>query len=299
MRPISAAAASLRYSEVNMPTTVVNGARLFWKLEGQAGDPLVLVHGGWGDHHGWDQIMPALARTYRVLSYDRRGHSQSERPVSQGSKREDAADLAALVEHLDLAPAHFLGNSFGASIVLQLASEQPDIFLSLQAHEPPLFGLILESTDPLEREVAQKMELRRRAVIKLLEDDEIEAGARLFMESIAFGPGAWEQLPAEARQTCIFNAPTFLDEGRDPEWLMLDVKRLANFAPPALLTQGDQSEPFFNLVLNAVMRALPRMRRQTVHGAGHVPQVSHPEAYLEVVTSFLRSASTSASGLAS
>ena len=270
-----------------MPIAVINGIALYWELSGQAGDPLVLVHGSWGDHHGWDRIVPALARSFRVLIYDRRGHSRSERPTAQGSVREDVADLGALIEHLGLAPAHILGNSFGGSIVLRLAAERPDLFRSVLVHEPPLFGLIEE---PAARKVVQTSQERVRVVIELLEKGEMEAGARQFMETIAFGPGAWEQLPGELRQTFIFNAATFLDEQRDPEWLALDLQRLANFSPSALLTQGEQSEPFFPLVVEEVARVLPRAQRRTLPGAGHVPQLSHPEEYVEVVTSFIRTA---------
>jgi pimeloyl-ACP methyl ester carboxylesterase len=127
-----------------MSISVINGVKLCWELSGQTGDPLVLVHGSWGDHLGWGQIVPLLARSFRVLTYDRRGHSQSERPAGQGRIGEDVADLAALIEHLGLEPAHILGNSFGASITLRLAAERPDLFRSLLAHEPPLFGVIVD-----------------------------------------------------------------------------------------------------------------------------------------------------------
>jgi pimeloyl-ACP methyl ester carboxylesterase len=67
-----------------MSTARVNGVSLHYELTG-AGDPLVLVHGSWGDHHNWDPVVPALAESFQVLTYDRRGHSQSERPDGQGS----------------------------------------------------------------------------------------------------------------------------------------------------------------------------------------------------------------------
>lgn len=270
-----------------MPIAVINGIELYWELSGQAGDPLVLVHGSWGDHHGWDQIVPALARSLRVLTYDRRGHSRSERPTAQGSVQQDVVDLGALIEHLDLAPAHILGNSFGGSIVLRLAGERPDLFRSLIVHEPPLVGLL---EDPAARKVLQTFQERTQVVIELLEKGQMESGARQFMETIALGPGAWEQLPDEDRQICIFNAATFLDEQRDPEWLAIDLQRLANFSPSALLTRGDQSEPFFPLVIEKVARALPQAQRRTLPGAGHVPQLSHPEKYIEAVASFISNA---------
>jgi pimeloyl-ACP methyl ester carboxylesterase len=268
-----------------MPITPINGVKLYWELNGEAGDPLVLVHGSWGDHYGWAQIVPALAESFRVLTYDRRGHSQSERPMAQGSVRQDVADLAALIEHLGLAPAHILGNSFGGSIALRLAGERPDLIRSLLVHEPPLFALIV---DPAAKQVLESLQERIAVVIDLLEKGESEVGARHFIETIAFGPGAWAELPAEVRQTFIFNAATFLDEARDSEALLLDLAALATFSKPTLLTQGEQSQPFFPLALDAVAPALSQAQRRTLAGVGHVPQATHPEKYLEMVMSFIR-----------
>jgi pimeloyl-ACP methyl ester carboxylesterase len=58
---------------------------LYYERAGERGAPLVLVHGSWGDHHNWESVVPSLAQSFRVLTYDRRGHSQSERPPGQGS----------------------------------------------------------------------------------------------------------------------------------------------------------------------------------------------------------------------
>ena len=68
-----------------MATLEVNGVRLFYELQGTGAVPLVLVHGSWNSHHAWDLVAPRLAEVFRVLTYDRRGHSQSERPTGQGS----------------------------------------------------------------------------------------------------------------------------------------------------------------------------------------------------------------------
>ena len=76
-----------------------DGVGLFYELHAGA-MPVVLVHGSWHSHRNWDLVVPRLAEVFRVLTYDRRGHSQSERPTGQGSVREDVADLAVLLEHL-------------------------------------------------------------------------------------------------------------------------------------------------------------------------------------------------------
>ena len=169
-----------------MSTVRVNGVDLYYELSG-SGEPLVLVHGSWGDHHNWDPVVASLSESFRVLAYDRRGHSASERPAGQGSVFEDADDLAALIDELELAPAHIAGNSFGAVVVLRAAIRSPEVFRSLIAHEPPLFPLLAGTElEPALEEVQRGIE----AVVGPLEAGDHEGAARLFADTIAFGPGA-------------------------------------------------------------------------------------------------------------
>jgi pimeloyl-ACP methyl ester carboxylesterase len=129
-----------------MSSMQVNGISLWSETQGASGSPVVLVHGSWGDHHNWDLVAPQLAEAHTVVTYDRRGHSQSERPTSPGSIHEDVADLAALIETTGIAPAHVIGNSAGAIVSLRLAADRPELIRSLVVHEPPLVGVI--SDDP-------------------------------------------------------------------------------------------------------------------------------------------------------
>jgi pimeloyl-ACP methyl ester carboxylesterase len=267
-----------------MPLEPVNGVQLFWEQRGAAGAPIVFVHGSWGDHHNWDAVVPAFARSYRVFTYDRRGHSQSERPAGQGRLEEDVDDLAAFLRAKSLAPAHVVGNSGGAAIALKLAAAEPELFASLVAHEPPLVGMIQDH--PMMSAVRQRI----GAVVALLRAGDMEAGARQFVETIAFGPGSWTTLPPEIQQTFVFNAPTFLDEQNEPEGVMsVDLHRLAAFSRPMLLSQGDHSAPFFGAIVQKIADALPAARRHTFQGAGHVPHLTIPDDYCRVVGEFLES----------
>jgi pimeloyl-ACP methyl ester carboxylesterase len=266
-----------------MSAVRVNGVELYYELAG-SGEPLVLVHGSWGDHHNWERVVPALAESFQVLTFDRRGHSRSERPPGQGSVVEDADDLAALIDELDLVPAHVAGNSFGASIVLRAATRRPDIFRSLIAHEPPLFALLAATQFA---PALEEVYLRVDTVFRALEDGDHERGARLFVETIAFGPGAWDgQLTAGMRETFIANAPTWLDELREPNPFHMDLEALTAFDKPALMTNGSASAPFFGPVVDLVAKPLQRAKRVTIEGADHLPHISVPERYVEIVTTF-------------
>jgi len=268
-----------------MPTTTVNGIRLFYELGGTGNLPLVLVHGSWGSHHGWDLVTEGLRTSFRVLAYDRRGHSASERPSAPGSVREDVTDLAALIEHLGLAPAWVAGTSFGASIALRLAAERPGLLRGVIAHEPPLFDVLTH--DPGAAPMLEEVARRIRAVVERIASGDHAGAAEQFVETVALGPGAWSQLTPDLKQTFIDNAPTFLDEARDPEQLAFDPAWIKAFPRPALLTTGDQSPPVFAPVVARLRDAAPDLRVVTFSDAGHIPHVTHPDAYIETITAFI------------
>jgi pimeloyl-ACP methyl ester carboxylesterase len=83
-----------------------------------AGQPVVLIHGYPLSGRGWDKQVPALLEAgYRVITYDRRGFGQSSQPVVGYDYDTFAADLAALLEHLDLRDAFLVGHSMGTGEV--------------------------------------------------------------------------------------------------------------------------------------------------------------------------------------
>ncbi|WP_327675526.1 alpha/beta fold hydrolase [Kitasatospora sp. NBC_00458] len=258
----------------------VNGVSLYFETRG-AGPGLVLVHGSWTDADGWSRVLPGLAEQATVVAYDRRGHSRSEDLLTQGSVYEDAADLAGLVRGLGLAPAYAIGDSYGSLVALRLAAARPDLLRGVAVHEPPATGVLL--ADPELRPIGVAFAERISAVRELLEQAESAAAAELYVDTIALGPGAWEQLPAPVRHTYIRNAPTYLDELRDPDALDLDLTALNRFTEPVLLTQSDDSQPMYGEVLDLIDLSLPKPERHLYHGAGHAPHLSQPEEWVRVM----------------
>jgi pimeloyl-ACP methyl ester carboxylesterase len=265
-----------------VPEVEANGVRLHYELTGD-GEPLVLVHGSWGDATNWGLVAPGLADSFRLLVYDRRGHSRSERPGTPGSIDEDGDDLVALLEALDLAPAHVVTNSYGGNIALRLATRRPDVFRSLCCHEPPLWSLL--QGDAESQEMLQQGAGSLEAVGKRIAEGDHEGAARQFVEEVAFGPGAWEnELPPEVRAIFVNNAPTFLDELQDPNQLSIDEDALRGLEVPVRLTDGSESPPVFPRVIERLEELIPRVARETIDGAAHVPHLTTPERYVEVTT---------------
>lgn len=270
-----------------MNQSLVNGVRLAVDEAG-SGQALVCVHGGWVDRHAWDAVAPALADRYRVISYDRRGHSESERPAGRHDLETHAADLAALIDRLDAAPAHVVTSSIGGNIALGMAVRYPDRVASLCLHEPPLLGLV---DDPaLQRTLAHTKQQHEEQVYARIRAGDHEGAARYFFDQLAVGPGTWELLPDPVRQTVMFNAPTWLEE--DPGvWSGLDEADLGVVTAPVLLTGGGAHPPDypypFTAVLDRLASLLPNTDRYTFEEAGHVPHQSHPQELVRVVGDFL------------
>jgi len=263
----------------------VNGVRLRYELTSAGNVPLVLVHGSWGSHQQWNAVVSGLAESFRVLGYDRRGHSESECPNGQGSVLEDVADLAALIESLGLAPAYVAANSFGSAITLRLAVQRPDLVRGVILHEPPLFSLL--AADPDAARVLAELGKAMGVVIDRLASGDHSAAIEEFMQ-MALAPGEWTQLPREFHQTVTENALTFLDETRDPEALNFDLEWAKGLTIPTLLSMGELSPSHYGLVLDKLAEALPHAERLTFSAAGHIPHVTHPAAYAEATSAFIR-----------
>lgn len=245
--------------------------------------PLVLVHGSWSDRHGWDRVVGGFARDFTVVRYDRRGYSESERVP--GTTRDDVRDLASLIEALDVAPAHVVGSSFGGVIGFQLAASSPELLRSLVSHEPPVTSLV--PADHAARRLVDEATAGERAVSAQIESGDHEGGARRFVEELAFGPGTWDRLPDPVRATFVRNAVTFAEEVQDPEARWVDLEALRTFERPVLLTQGSDSPEWFGAVIARLADVLPKASRHLYVGAGHMPQGTHADEYVEVVSGFL------------
>ena len=77
----------------------VNGTSLYYEVAGK-GDPIVFIHGNFGDHRHWDFQFGPLSNNYKVVRYDLRGFGKSALPKSDESYN-DWDDLKALLEFLE------------------------------------------------------------------------------------------------------------------------------------------------------------------------------------------------------
>lgn len=95
----------------------INGLDIYYRATG-TGQRVALTHGSWTSADTWYALSPLVSDRYAVVAWDRRGHSRSQDGEGPGSAKEDASDLAALIEHLGDGPVHVVGHFSGGAIVL-------------------------------------------------------------------------------------------------------------------------------------------------------------------------------------
>ncbi len=113
-----------------MPTIRANGLDLAYQIDGDGPETLVLVNGLADTKESWEAQIPAFGEHYRVISFDNRGIGESPTPPGPYTTAEMAADLAGLVDALDVGAFHLLGVSMGGMIAQEYAIAHADRLLS-------------------------------------------------------------------------------------------------------------------------------------------------------------------------
>ena len=102
----------------------VNGINLYYETHG-SGRPLILLHGGLGSGEMFGPVLPQLAEHHQVVTVDLQGHGRTadiDRPLDAALM---AGDIAALIDHLQLAKPDVVGYSLGGGVAFHTAAKYP------------------------------------------------------------------------------------------------------------------------------------------------------------------------------
>ncbi len=239
--------------------------------------PVVLVHGFGGDSSGWLLNMDALAADREVYAVDLPGHGQSSKDVGEGRIEDFARALAGWQDAVDLPRAHWVGHSFGAAIVLQLALEHPDRVASIATLGAAGLGPAINQ-DYVDRFIAAERRKDMQAALELLFARPDRVTRKLVEETLRFKriDGVGEALRRVA-------AAAFI-EGKQA----VDFRdRLAGLSAPMLALWGAEDR----IVSPSDAEGLPpRVRTHVLPDVGHMPQVEAARAVNDLIVAHLRAA---------
>ena len=248
------------------------------------GDSLVLVHGLGGNITHWELIVPRLIRTRRVLALDLVGCGWSAKPSGPYTIEMLAEHLHAFLLRRGVERATLLGHSLGAAVCARVALEHPSMVDALALICP--VGLVpLPAWIRLFRRALLNQRLLypvfRHGARQVLAGNFHRGGrqdekARWFVEST----GADAAGGRNVRDLARFTESIMADLCRD------DLSaRLGELSLPTLLLCGEHDRltaPLLKKVLS-----LPGARRVLMPGAGHLPFVERPRAFLDELDAFL------------
>lgn len=112
-----------------MPTIDAAGCKINVEIDGAADAPPLVISNSLGTNlHMWDEQVAALAKRFRIIRYDQRGHGESDAPKGPYTIDQLGRDVLAILDQLEIKKAHFLGLSMGGTTGMWLACNAPHRF---------------------------------------------------------------------------------------------------------------------------------------------------------------------------
>jgi pimeloyl-ACP methyl ester carboxylesterase len=282
-------------------TVAVNGTALAYREQG-AGEPVVFVHGGLSDLRAWEWQLPAVGRSYRAIAYSRR-FARPNADIDPGADDPmlpHVEDLVAFLRAVDAAPAHLVGNSWGAFIGLLAAVRHPDAVRTLVLEEPPVMSLFLRTTPPRPLELLRLAATRPRTAIALVgfgastiarvqrafRRGEDEVAMRTFLRGV-LGAGRFERLPEARKQQMRENLSALRAQVLGAGLPALSDEDVRGVRAPVLLVTGALSPGVFLRLTDRLEELLPAAERITIPDASHVMHEENAAAVNEAIVRFL------------
>lgn len=283
-------------------TIDIRGTQLAYRRRG-SGQPLVLVHPNISDMRSWEPIEDQLAQHFSVINYSPRYHWPNQ-PIADDQNdpwEVHAEDLAALLETLDAAPAHILGNSSGATIGLLLARDRPEMVKSLLLEEPAAVTIFLPHVPPTAIDVL-KLLFRHPwyffpvvlfgatvvgPVTSEFKAGHDETGLQLFVRGV-LGEKSFSRLSDErirqARQNLAPHAALFRGVGLP---CFTEEHARHNITCPTLLLTGSDTCSAHAVMNRHLATLIPGAKEVVVPHASHLVHEDNPQAVLDAIRVFL------------
>lgn len=236
----------------------VNGLKMHYEVEG-AGEALVFIPPAFG--FAGMKSFPALAKVRTIITVDLQGHGRTadieDRPLSI---EQYAEDVVALLRHLEIPRADFLGESYGGNTAAMVAVRHPELVrrvVTYSATFSPPPGTLDPSTTRYDRPPTAES----RDILFQREG----------YKKVAPDPSYW---------------PKIYDKLANIEWRGFSKEELASIKVPLLIIQGDHD--FVRLEHSVeTVRRIPRAELAVIPSASHFALSSEPQRVIPIIQHFL------------
>lgn len=265
--------------------TASDGASIAYRDTG-SGTPIVLLHGLMA-HAGFFEGQAPLATDFRIVAVDLRGHGASAAADCEPGVERMAADVAELVEALDLKGAIGVGWSLGATILWHV--------LAGPAGRRFAGAVVVDMTARVENDADWQLglspeicEARGIAIRDDFGSFALAAGQAIFAQPVAPGHrklADWASLEF-ARNDADAIGAVWASLVRQDMRALLD-----RIQHPTLIVHGGRSGLYGDDTADHLVAALPRARAVRFENSGHAPHLEEPELFNATLKDFADSLS--------
>ena len=243
----------------------------------ESGDPngpvLLLVHGYGDSSFSYSRVLPMLDKRYRIVIPDQRGHGETDKPESGYEMKNFAADLAALMEALNIRSATVVGHSMGSFVSMQTALDHPE-----KVERLVLIGTAPKARNNVTSELAPVVQALTDPVPRAF-IEEFQAGAsspslpKSFFESVI---GESSKLSANVWKKTLEG---ILRPDYTPELKKIKVPVTIFWGEKETLFSREEQEPLIKNLPNAKLVVYPN--------SGHSPNWEEPEKFAKDLNEIL------------
>lgn len=260
---------------------VINGISLSYTDSGKPDAPaVVFIHGFPFDHTMWREQVALCEPSYRVITYDQRGHGKSGAGDGHYLFEFFIDDLFALLDHLKVPKAILCGLSMGGYTALRAIERAPE---RIQA-------LIL--CDTRSEPDSNEAKIKRAANLRTIQKDGVPVFAESFLKAI-FTPTSFSAKPDvvdQIRKTIVATSP----QGLKGTLIALATRTdttpfLSKIHVPTLIMVGDQDAVTPPAAAEGLHQGIGGSRLTVIPQAGHMSNLENSSAFNKALLSFLSS----------
>lgn len=248
------------------------------------GSPVILLHGWLGSWTLWQPTMEALSKKHRCYALDFWGFGESGKKRSSYAVSDFMELVRQFMDALGIASAPLIGHSMGGTTSLGTTIRYPDRVRKVAVIGSPIVGsslsvLLKFSGNPLLRLVVRG---RSEPVVRRL----LMRGLKLYIPVVTSAPDKW--WPMLERDVSAMTVASFVSSigslqhtDLRPRLHEIKVPTLGIYGKRDVLVHPKQYEP--------LQAGVPHARIEIRENSGHFPMLDEPDAYLEIIQSFLAS----------
>ncbi len=261
----------LNSAQIETGYVLVDGGKLFYELAG-SGKNIVLLHDGMVNREIWDEQFPFLAKTFRVVRYDRRGYGKSSDPETKYSH---IADLNQLFIQLKVDKAIIFGMSSGGRLAIDFTLTYPQKVegLVLVGAVVSGFGYTSHMATRGGHFDAGKITDPVKVNEYYIKDDPYE----IYAENTLAKEKVLKLLPNLARENRIPTQPA----------AKVAVRSLAEIKVPTLILVGEYDIPDVHAHAGVINAGIANSKRDIIPRSGHLIPIEQPALFNETVMNFL------------